>query len=412
MNPLTFLRLPEVERTLTMAQEAAALPLSVHTVSRGEEGMKLMAWGGCAICQHIAQLPGGRAACRASRAPASSAAQSQSRPVAFVCHAGLSCISFPLAEGTPFAATLGPFLPDAAPLELESLLRDRVAELAGDARSALAMPPDDLRRVPVSAPLATASWLRDTISKLWREQVSILEPVSQPESSPSPTITRIRRPRGPEASFQPEQIALLLASGNRLKARRLLLESLEKRTRSHTGVAIAAGAPALAMAASVLEATARAGMDTSRVQPLLSAHASSIQAAMSPKEAMAVVMQVLRHLVPRRSAAGESMARYAELDALIAHRLHERITLNEVARELGETPSAITHRLQRKFGLSFSEYIGRLRVEEAKSLLRRTRLTATEIARRVGVRDQSQFSKLFKRHEGLTPTAFRERYGR
>ena len=133
---------------------------------------------------------------------------------------------------------------------------------------------------------------------------------------------------------------------------------------------------------------------------------------MSPKEAVAVVMQVLRHLVPRRSAAGESMARYAELDALIAHRLHERITLNEVARELGESPSAITHRLQRKFGLSFSEYIGRLRVEEAKSLLRRTRLTATEIARRVGVRDQSQFSKLFKRHEGLTPTAFRERYGR
>lgn len=412
MNPLTFLRLPEVERTLTMAQQAAALPLSVHTVSRGEEGMKLMSWGGCAICQHIAQLPGGRAACRASRAPASSAAQSQSRPVAFVCHAGLSCISFPLAEGAPFAATLGPFLPDSAPLELESLLRDRVAELADDASDSLSVPLDDLRRVPVSAPMATASWLRDTLGKLWRELATIQEPPSHPDSSSPPSTARTRRPRIPAASFQPEQVALLLASGNRPKSRRLLLESLEQRTRSYTGTVIPAGAPALALTAAVLEAAARAGMDTTVAQAMLSSLTSNLQTTVSPKEAMAVVMQVLRHLVPRRSAAGESMARYAELDALIAHRLHERITLNEVARELGETPSAITHRLQRKFGLSFSEYIGRLRVEEAKSLLRRTRLTATQIARRVGVRDQSQFSKLFKRHEGLTPTAFRERYGR
>jgi len=413
VTPLAFLRLPEVERTLAMAQQAAALPLSVHTIAHGEEGLRLMASGGCTICQHIAQLPGGRAACRASRSPASADALSQARPVAFVCHAGLSCISFPLVDAAPFAATLGPFLPDAAPPDIELILRERMAELAEDTQDSVSLPLDDVRRVPVSAPVATATWLRDALGKLWQEQhpeVQTSSPSRAEETKEPPS--RPRRLRVPEASFQPEQVALLLASGNTPRARRLLLESIEQRTRSHTGAAIPAGAPALAMTAAVLEAAARASMDTARAQEILIALAQEVQAAVSPKESIAVVMKVLRCLVPRRSKTTDVMARYAALDALITHRLQERITLNEVAQELGETPSAITHRLQRKFGLSFSEYIGRLRVEEAKRLLRRTRLTATEVAHRVGVRDQSQFSKLFKRHEGLTPTAFRERYGR
>ena len=84
--------------------------------------------------------------------------------------------------------------------------------------------------------------------------------------------------------------------------------------------------------------------------------------------------------------------------------------MKDVATKLGQTPSAITHRLQRKFGMSFSEYFGRMRVEQAKELLRRTRLSVLEIATRVGVNDPSNLGKLFRKFENVSPIAYRQRY--
>jgi len=99
------------------------------------------------------------------------------------------------------------------------------------------------------------------------------------------------------------------------------------------------------------------------------------------------------------------------LNRLVMSRLPGKITLNEIAAELGQHPTAITHRLQRKFGMSFSEYVGRIRIDKAKELLRRTRLGAGEIARRVGTSDASNFSKLFRKLEGMSPLEYRKLFG-
>lgn len=414
MTPLEFLRLPEVERALELAHQAAALPLSIHVISRGEEGTRPMGWGGCAVCQAIAARSGGRAACRASRAEASAQALAQSRPIAFVCHAGLSCLSFHLAAGAPFVATLGPFLPGPVGDDLDTELLAAFNALDAPPLAALPVSHDDIRRLPASAPAATAAWLRESLDRLWQAHAIAPEPEREPAPAPPPArrTAASRMQRIPEAAFPADEVALLLAGGNRVRARRVLLDALEQRTRTRSGTPIPPGPAALALAAAVIEAAARAGLESAPAQAALADNAATLQASLSPRDAVSNVIRVLSVLLPRRQSAGGMAARYAALDALIGGRLHERITLAEVAAQLGESPSAITHRLQRKFGVSFSEYIGRLRVEEAKRLLRRTRLSATEIAHRVGVRDQSHFSKLFKRHEGMTPSAFRARFGR
>ena len=167
----------------------------------------------------------------------------------------------------------------------------------------------------------------------------------------------------------------------------------------------------MALAAQVIDVAQRSGADTNAARNALAEASSTLSAAsVSSREALNIVMKVLRKLASRK-ATHPGHNTFTQLDALISPRLRETITLNEIARELGQPASTITYRLQKNFGLSFTEYVGRLRVEEAKRMLRRTRLSATEISRRVGIGDQSYFSKIFKRHTGLNPTEYRARHG-
>ena len=110
-------------------------------------------------------------------------------------------------------------------------------------------------------------------------------------------------------------------------------------------------------------------------------------------------------------AAGDLAIPLAKVDDVLSESLADGVTLNEVAARIGCTPSAITHALQRKFGMSFTQYVGRLRVAAAKELLRRTRLSPMEIGRRIGIPDASNFARLFKKFENMTPLEYRKRSG-
>jgi transcriptional regulator GlxA family with amidase domain len=62
-------------------------------------------------------------------------------------------------------------------------------------------------------------------------------------------------------------------------------------------------------------------------------------------------------------------------------------------------------------GENLSNYLNRLRVEKASSMLAETNLPISGIATACGFEDQSWFSKIFKSHTGLSPGKFREQGG-
>ena len=57
---------------------------------------------------------------------------------------------------------------------------------------------------------------------------------------------------------------------------------------------------------------------------------------------------------------------------------------------------------------TFLNYLTRLRLEEAKRLMRDTRLSITEISERVGYASANSFTRAFKKIEHVTPTQYRE----
>lgn len=83
-----------------------------------------------------------------------------------------------------------------------------------------------------------------------------------------------------------------------------------------------------------------------------------------------------------------------------------------IAKKLGVPVHHISQVVNEKMGQSFFEMIASYRIEEAKLLLKdpaHKQLTIEDLADEVGYNSKSAFNRSFKKHTGLTPTAFRNK---
>jgi AraC family transcriptional regulator len=94
---------------------------------------------------------------------------------------------------------------------------------------------------------------------------------------------------------------------------------------------------------------------------------------------------------------------------LIHARIHEPVTLAAVARAATIHPSHLARTFRKHYGRPIGEYVRALRIEHAARELAETTTPLSEISLRFGFFDQSHFSRVFKRHMGVTPAAFRAR---
>ncbi|MDF2661124.1 MAG: transcriptional regulator, partial [Paenibacillus sp.] len=65
--------------------------------------------------------------------------------------------------------------------------------------------------------------------------------------------------------------------------------------------------------------------------------------------------------------------------------------------------------VKQQTGFSLGEYVNLVKITEAKRLLRGTDIPVNEIGSRLGFDDPAYFSRLFRKHTGVSATAFRKR---
>ena len=83
--------------------------------------------------------------------------------------------------------------------------------------------------------------------------------------------------------------------------------------------------------------------------------------------------------------------------------------VTEYARGLNITPNHLNKIVKGATGKSTSTWIEEAVMQKAKALLATTDLPLSEIAARTGIMDQSYFARKFKKHEGVSPSEFRQR---
>lgn len=86
----------------------------------------------------------------------------------------------------------------------------------------------------------------------------------------------------------------------------------------------------------------------------------------------------------------------------------EPLSLDDAARAVNASTRHFCKVFKQATGITFTDYLARVRVEKAKHLLQNPNLRVSEIAFETGFESISQFNRSFKRITGQTPTAFRE----
>ena len=92
---------------------------------------------------------------------------------------------------------------------------------------------------------------------------------------------------------------------------------------------------------------------------------------------------------------------------LIQQRYWEQVSLSALAGQVGMSKYRLSHRFREEIGITFRDYVLRVRIERAKVLLADSHVSISEVAQNVGFGDLPHFDKVFKRHAGITPSAYR-----
>jgi transcriptional regulator GlxA family with amidase domain len=102
----------------------------------------------------------------------------------------------------------------------------------------------------------------------------------------------------------------------------------------------------------------------------------------------------------------------AKAQEWLHQNFHKNFPLDDLARKVGMSLRNFVRRFKQATGDSPLMYLQKLRIAAAKRILEGDHRTVQEIGEAVGYQDIAFFRQLFERHTGVSPSAYRLRFGR
>jgi two-component system, response regulator YesN len=99
-----------------------------------------------------------------------------------------------------------------------------------------------------------------------------------------------------------------------------------------------------------------------------------------------------------------------DIEKYLQENFDRDVKLQEISEHFYISREYISRKFKQEFNENISDYIVRIRMEKAKSLLKNSQLKIYEIANMIGYQDDKYFRKVFKKVEGITPNEYRAKY--
>lgn len=100
------------------------------------------------------------------------------------------------------------------------------------------------------------------------------------------------------------------------------------------------------------------------------------------------------------------------LDKIIRHCIENfddpSFSLEILSQMINLNRSTISHIMSKYIGVGFSKFVNSLRINRARELLRRDKLSITDIAYECGFESQRTFNRVFQDFTGMTPSILRK----
>lgn len=141
-----------------------------------------------------------------------------------------------------------------------------------------------------------------------------------------------------------------------------------------------------------------------------------------------VIIKAIEILKERDPKTGEKLEKHMENNKVVAEencsRLVEEskkiiednysnpsLSLNKVAQTLHINKDYLSKLMKEELGFSFKEYLTKTRIQRAKELLENEGINIKiyDISQKVGYQSQHYFSRVFRKHVGLSPMQFRNK---
>ena len=102
----------------------------------------------------------------------------------------------------------------------------------------------------------------------------------------------------------------------------------------------------------------------------------------------------------------------ARARAVIAERHASDLSLSEISQAVNMSSFYFCKTFRKATGMTFTDYLARVRIEKVKNLLLNPNTRVSEAAYEAGFQSLSQFNRVFRRIVGESPKAYRERLER
>lgn len=125
-----------------------------------------------------------------------------------------------------------------------------------------------------------------------------------------------------------------------------------------------------------------------------------------------LLLDVYKKFLKQSSSSKKIPVWAKELKEIIQDQIDTNLSLSlkEVSQSLDVHPTYLSREFSKYFDdLSFGDYIRKLRIEKAMTLLNTSNHSLAEIAYLTGFSDQSHFNRIFKKFTGRNPSEFRKK---
>lgn len=157
-------------------------------------------------------------------------------------------------------------------------------------------------------------------------------------------------------------------------------------------------------------------MDSSYVEELFRMELSGQEDIASAKEKIdRLIKQICTEISVRVQSADVKETKHKmiaeEIRSIINANYHDpEINVSVMADKLGFSRAFVSRIFQEQYGEGVLDYLNRVRCEKACELILTTHLTFEKIAGRTGFASISTFNRVFKKYEGVSPSAFQKRH--